>query len=210
MATSKIKIIENLEQRSDEWLNLRLGRIGGSSATNLMTTTRFETLFYEKLTEILTNSGIDYYSSNAMIRGVEYEPIAKYSYELENSVTVREVGYILNSDFRYAGLSPDGLINSYGAIEIKCPTSKTHIKSYISNEIPLNYLHQIAWYFVIYPRLRWVDYFSYDDRVSYIPYFQKRVRRKDIYDIILDITDKYFLFESRMDEVLTSIGFFNA
>jgi hypothetical protein len=206
---SKIKIIENLEQRSEEWLNLRLGRIGGSSAFKLTSDSRYDTLFYEKLTEILTASQIEGFTSKAMQRGIDQEPYAKAQYELENSVQVREVGYILNEDYRYAGLSPDGLVGRYGGIEIKNPTSKVHIKTCLTEKVPEEYLYQIAWYFIIYTKLRWVDFVSYDDRVSFLPYFQKRVKPEDILEYIDLLKEKYFKFENDMDYSLTKIGFFD-
>ncbi len=44
-----------------------------------------------------------------------------------------------------SGASPDGLVGNEGLIEIKCPTTATHLETLSSREVPAKHLPQIYW-----------------------------------------------------------------
>ena len=61
-----------------------------------------------------------------------------------------------------SGISPDGLIGEFEAIEIKCPARKKHM-SYIldSNMLVCDYIWQIVQYFVVIEKLEKLYVLSY-------------------------------------------------
>tara|TARA_R110000782_G_scaffold135656_1_gene228021 strand:- start:3840 stop:4442 length:603 start_codon:yes stop_codon:yes gene_type:complete len=121
------------EQGSEAWLKSRLGRPSASCFSKLITTTGkastqadgyINQLIGEKLTGELTPM----FKSDAMERGNELEPQAKFEYECLYGVTVDETGFILNDSSDY-GCSPDGLIlGESKGLEIKCPLTQTMVK----------------------------------------------------------------------------------
>lgn len=199
---SKIRIIKDVVQRSPEWHDLRLGRVGGSEAKGLTTPARMKTLLYTKLAEITTGIIPEIYVNQAMQWGIDHEEQAKEIYEAENLVEVEEVGYVANSDYLYGGLSPDGLVGKDGAVEIKNFDSKNHCAVISEDKVPSDNMPQILWYFVINTKLKWVDFVSYDVRNKKKPYHCVRVNRKDVVDDIKKMDENYTTFEKKLLELL--------
>jgi hypothetical protein len=61
------------------------------------------------LCERLTGRHTDNYVSPDMEWGIENEPLARTTYELQNKCDVEMVGYVLHPKIQWAGASPDGL-----------------------------------------------------------------------------------------------------
>ena len=125
----KVTIYNDIYQRTEEWHNIRLGRVGGSESSVLSVKGKSEsglgaaafTLLYEKAYELIQEEPVkENIVTFAMQRGMDLEPEAIHEYELSKMVKVDQVGYILNSDMKYAGYSPDGLVGEDGLIEVKC------------------------------------------------------------------------------------------
>lgn len=135
-----ITIIDNpqeVEQRSEEWFNLRLGRITGSRFPSLMPSTRQkpdefnktqETILKELAVERLTGAREEGFTNQYMQWGTEIEPLAIENYETDQWCKVKEVGFypFKIDDIDWFGDSPDGIIEGVKCIEIKCPKSTTH------------------------------------------------------------------------------------
>jgi exodeoxyribonuclease (lambda-induced) len=192
----------NLEQRTPEWLNMRLGRTGGSEAIGLTTKARMDTLIFKKMAEILTGNVDEIKPSESMLRGIDLEPIAVEKYELEEMAVTTEVGYITNDKYKYLGLSPDRIVGGLGGLEVKCPGSKEHVKTIIEGVVPKKHEPQIAMYFFVNEFLEWVDFVSYDDRVKAKPYFKITVTREEFAKQIKVVADGYKKYEEKMVEYL--------
>jgi putative phage-type endonuclease len=132
-------ILHDVEQRSDEWFALRMGKLTGSNFPMLMPSIRQKVkvndtqkkYLYEKACEILTGERKESFSNAAMQWGTDHEEEAVAYYELEKMVVVNEVGfYEINKNI---GDSPDGVTEDR-AIEIKCPNSTTHLSYLLDNE----------------------------------------------------------------------------
>lgn len=130
-----MNIIFDIEQGSDEWLKMRLGKLTASKFADVMTKGRGdapsktrESYMYQIAAEILTGSPQDSFKNSAMDWGNECEPAARAAYELENDVDVVECAFIERDE--WVGVSPDGLVNDDGLLEIKCPNSTTQIKRF--------------------------------------------------------------------------------
>ena len=83
-----------------------------------------------------------------------------------------------------AGASPDGLIGEAGLIEIKCPTSGTHIKTLLGEPIDPDYIKQMMWQMACTGRV-WCDFVSYDPRLPteyqlYLPRVERDLATMEI------------------------------
>lgn len=95
----------------------------------------------------------------AMRHGVACEPEARRWYEMERGIDVEQVGFCTTDDGRF-GCSPDGLIGTEGALELKCPQMKTHIEWLLANEVPDEHRAQVHGHLIVTGRL-WCDFMSY-------------------------------------------------
>jgi hypothetical protein len=117
-------------------------------------------------------------------------------------VKVDQVGYILNSDYKYAGYSPDGLVGEDGLIEVKCPGNSEFMRQIITNEIPKQYFCQMQWGMFISGR-KWCDYVVYNPDYHKSPLYIDRVDR--IEKTIETLKANYLAFESELDAILERI-----
>lgn len=155
-------------QRSETWFALRLGKLTGSSAADMLATIKKGEsaarrnlrvrLALERLTGTSQESG---FISADMERGTALEPEAIAAYELQTSAMVVPVGFMEHDDLA-AGCSPDGLVDADGLVEVKCPRSANHY-DYLKGEIPDEYWKQITHNLWISGRA-WADFVSYDPR----------------------------------------------
>ena len=113
----------DIEQNTDEWLDLRAGKPTGSKAGVIMA--NLGKAFSDTAKKYAVNIAIEQltgnripseYSNAHMTRGHEQEPLARAAYEGLNFVDVAEGGFFLNDG---VGISPDGLVGDNGLIEIK-------------------------------------------------------------------------------------------
>ena len=107
--------LHNVEQRSKEWFDLRLGKVGGSEAISLTTPARMKNLVNVKLAEILTGQAEQVFVNDAMQYGIDTEPIVVSLYEKEQFISTTEIGGVSNKDYPRAFLSPDRLVGNNGA-----------------------------------------------------------------------------------------------
>lgn len=207
----KVTIYNDIHQRSEEWHNIRLGRVGGSESSVLSVKGKSEsglgaaafTLLYEKAYEIIQKEPVkENIVTFAMQRGMDLEPEAIHEYELSKMVKVDQVGYILNSDYKYAGYSPDGLVGEDGLIEVKCPGNSEFMRQIITNEIPKQYFCQMQWGMFISGR-KWCDYVVYNPDYHKSPLYIDRVDR--IEKTIETLKANYLAFESELDAILERI-----
>jgi putative phage-type endonuclease len=157
-----MKILE-LEQRTDEWMQARLGIPTASNFDKIITTKgepskQAQKYMYRLAGERLSGTTEETYQNAAMQRGCELEDEARAFYSLINDVEVKQVGFCL-SDSGY-GCSPDGLIGEEGLIEIKCPQMATHVEYLIEGGLPITYFQQVQGQLLVTER-KWCDFISY-------------------------------------------------
>lgn len=161
----------NLEQGSEEWLSIRLGRVGGSESAALLTDPRNKadreagklssaclSLAYQKAGEKLVGQELPNFENFAMQRGSLLESEAREVYELETSSHVAQVGYITYGE--HFGVSPDGLVGTDGAIEIKCPLAAEWLRYHKERTPKKEHYAQMQWLMLITGR-QWCDYVVY-------------------------------------------------
>ncbi|TWS25567.1 YqaJ viral recombinase family protein [Tsukamurella conjunctivitidis] len=110
--------------------------------------------------------------SDDMQRGIDHEPYARDRYAEVNGVTVEQVGFMVRDvDGIRWGCSPDGLINTDGMLEVKCPRPATHIDTIIADTVPIEHMPQLQCALLTSGR-QWIDFVSF---VAGLPLYTKRV-----------------------------------
>ena len=159
-----MKIYNDLEQGTEEWLKIRLGKFGGTNAQAVATNGKgLETLCYEKVGEIITGRSKDRYTNKDMERGNEFETIARQAYEMQTGSDVKQIGYAELSE--YVGVSPDGLVGEDGLVEIKCPTDAKFIKFLINRKPDSKYIWQMQHQMYVTNR-KWCDFVIFNDNLN--------------------------------------------
>lgn len=159
-----------MEQRSAEWYAARLGNVTASRIADVVATTRNgygaarEGYMMELLAERLTGVSQEHYVNEAMLWGIEQEDFARAAYEADTGILMQEVGYIPHPEIPRTGASPDGLVGDHGLVEIKCPTTKTHLRFILDGVIEPDYEKQMCWQLECTGR-KWCDFVSYDPRL---------------------------------------------
>lgn len=170
-----------MDQRTDEWYQARLGRVTASRVKDVMAkgrTTR-QNYMMQLLCERLTGRHDEGFTSAAMQRGTELEPVARSAYEVDRGVMITETGLIMHPRIEGFGASPDGLVGAHGMLEIKCPNTATHIATMQSGRHDTQYEWQMLAQLSCAGR-DWVDFVSFDDRLPEpLQYFCARFERDE-------------------------------
>ena len=153
----------DMPQLSDEWFQIKLGKVGASSMSKVLAGGKGKTrksYMLKLAAEILTEQRVETYSNAAMERGIELEPEARREYGFIKGVDVEQIGWI-EQDNEKIGCSPDG-IPPDGLVEIKCPLATTHIDYCTMPEgwTPPEYMAQFQGQMWVCEK-PWVDFVSY-------------------------------------------------
>ena len=156
-----------MQQRTEEWFAARCGKVTASRMKDIIAksdTAAYRNYQAEIISERLSGRPAESYSSREMQRGTELEPKARAVYILETGSDVSETGLIPHPHIANSGASPDGLVDSDGLLEIKCPNTATHIDFLLHRQPKREYILQMQWQMACTGRL-WCDFVSYDDRL---------------------------------------------
>lgn len=194
---------DQMQQGSEGWVKVRLGRVTASRISDLMAKTKSgwgagrRNYMSDLVIEILTGAPIDHFKSKEMERGNEVEPQARSLYSLLRDVDIQEVGFVQHPAIEDAGASPDGLVGDDGMIELKCPNSATHIETLLTEKIPNDYMLQMHWQLACTGR-QWVDFVSFDLRLpANLQLFIKRIPRDNAQIIGLEVEVRAFIREMK-------------
>ena len=162
-------IVDNIEQGSKEWHDLRLGVVTASGFSSIITPARClpsqsaQPYMRRKLREWLTREEASTFSSEWTRRGTEMEDEARRWYQREIYASpdcVKKVGFVYLDDRKLVGCSPDALVGSFGGLEIKCPALHTQQEYLRANAVPSKYIAQIQGSMWATDR-DWWDFLSY-------------------------------------------------
>ena len=172
---------EEIIQGSDEWKQLRLGKVTASRVADVIVKTKSgysasrANYMAQLIAERLTGVPAESYTNAAMQHGVETEPEARAAYEFYKGATVEQVAFVPHPKIEQAGCSPDGLLGSDGLIEIKCPNTATHLETLLGKSVPGKYEAQIQFQLACTGRA-YCDFVSYDPRMpEHMRLFVKRM-----------------------------------
>lgn len=133
-----IKILE-VEQNTEEWLELRKNKVTGSIADNLLT---------RGLDEALKENYREFRGNFYTQRGHILEDEAIEVYEAIHDCTVARVGFVVNDKWPNAGCSPDGIDGDY-LLEVKCFGEKKHLDLKKHSDIPFKVMAQLQFNMMI-------------------------------------------------------------
>jgi putative phage-type endonuclease len=135
---SKIQLIPVIEQRSDEWYEIRKTLITASDFAQALGKGKFGT----KKQFIKKKCGFeeDIIDMNLppLQWGVRYEEVANMFYQYKMNVNVFEFGVIRHPTIECLGASPDGISELGIMLEIKCPWKRKKTET-----VPDQYYYQI-------------------------------------------------------------------
>lgn len=202
-------MIEMMDQGSDEWFAIRIGKVTASRVADILAKTKSgysasrDNYMAQLVCERLTNQKAESFTNAAMQHGTETEPLARAAYEALKDVLVDEVGFVPHPSIKMAGASPDGLVGDDGLIEIKCPNTATHIDTLLSESVPTKYFTQMQFQMACTGR-KWCDFVSFDNRLpEELQLFVKRVQRDDVYIKIMEAEIVQFIAE--LDEKIEKL-----
>ena len=206
-------IIRDMEQGTDEWLDMRAGVVSGTGFKKVLAKGRGETpsvgrfdYLVQLATERITGKPADETPvSFWMRRGTELEPLARALYEFDSGNDVDQCAFVYLNKHKRIGVSPDGLIGEDGLWEAKCPKLTTHAR-YLLDErrCPPAYVAQVQGQLWVTGR-KWCDVCSFSE-LSHIKLMTVRVWRDEEYiDSLADSVSDFLTDLDSMERKLRKV-----
>lgn len=172
-----------LDQGSEEWLAARRGKITGSRFKDARDKLRDgktpskACLSYamDVARERVGGSAPAKFQNAAMRTGTEQEPFARAMYEARTGYMVDEAGFYLSDDAVF-GLSPDGLIDADGVLEVKTMVASDTLFTAVADGDVSAYMDQCMGYLWLLGR-QWVDLVLWVPDLGHMVI--KRIRRDE-------------------------------
>ncbi len=166
----------NQFQNTGAWFNERTGKLTASRMAAAMSYLKNgnegadrRKLKIEILAERLTGNIVSKYVTSEMQWGVDTEPMAKDAFEQRyfkdfgELMIVQDVGFLDHPRIPMCGASPDGFCTDERIVEVKCPSTATHLNWLLEGEIPAEYRPQMCLQSSVTGRDVW--FVSYDPRL---------------------------------------------
>jgi len=191
------EIVTNIEQGSEAWGLLRCGKATGSEFSSILAKgqgiTRKKYL-RRLVSERLTGKPTETYKNAHMDRGQEQEPFARMAYQARTGNMVEEVAFIQHATLQ-AGVSPDGIIDLDGGLELKSVIPTVQLDTILEGGLPSEHKAQVQGFLWISGR-SWVDFASYSpDMPENLRLFICKVERDPAYIANLAAEVAAFLVE---------------
>jgi len=194
-----------MEQRTDDWFAVRLGRVTASRIADVTAKTKTgwgagrANYKAQLIAERLTGQRQESFTNAAMQWGIDTEEQARVAYAFLEGQKVIEEAFVTHPTILDAGASPDGLVGNDGLVEIKCPNTATHIETLKGGAIPGKYVGQMQWQMACTGR-KWCDFVSFDPRMpEEMQLFVYRLMRDDGQIAELEQMVRDFLAEVEAD-----------
>lgn len=134
-----------IDQNSEEWNQLRLGKFTASTFSDLFMdrkTAGYQKSIIKVAYERVTGESEESYSNKWMQRGNEKEQFAAEQYEMLTFSQLEPAGFYEFNEF--VGASPDRkIVNQNGGCEFKCPSFQVYQEYLETRKIPKGYYWQI-------------------------------------------------------------------
>lgn len=204
------KIYKDIEQGSEEWFALKLGKVSASKIADVMSRGKgsaepagVRNYRAAIVCERLTGQREETYTNGAMARGTELEPMARECYEFLTGATVEQVAFVDHPTIKLAGCSPDGILDGGGLIEIKCPNTATHIEYLLGKVPPTQYIPQMQFQMAC-TGATYCQFVSYDPRLPEdLQLFVAKLDRDDAY--ITQMENAIIAFQESVESMLISL-----
>ena len=202
-------IWHNVQQNSEEWEQLRVGKATASNFACIMANEGgvfgdvAKKYALQLALEIATGKKAEFsFTNRHMERGHEQEPIARMLYENMYFVDVTNGGFFDLGDY---GDSPDGLVEDDGVIEVKSVTASVHYATLKRNSFDPTYKWQFIGHLDCTGR-------AWNDSISYCSEFPTesqlivhRLYRKDYLDEIERLRKRRAEFIGLVQQILKTI-----
>ena len=184
-----MKILNELEQNSEEWFETRKGKITGSKLRGIVPLrgTAKKIGFYELLADRLAvpETGEP---EDERERGHRLEPEAIKLFSEQTGMKVESVGMCVSDNNPNMAYSPDGLVREAKKyvinVEVKCLSSARHLQALIEKKIPTdgayNFTAQNIQAFIVNEDCERNIFVFYDPRVTAKPLHWIEINRKDV------------------------------
>jgi len=217
MSTASVHI--DCTHGSREWFEARCGLVTASRCEDVIAvlkrkkkddgdkceTAQRKNYRMELAIEILTGRTWPQYVSKEMQWGIEQQPFACAAYEIGRNTLVESCGFFVHPTVDRFGASPDGLVGSAGLLEIKCPTTATHLTWMREKVIPLDHAPQMLAELACTGR-EWCDFVSFDSRLpEHLQLFIRRMERKDHEPLIKQLELEVDRFNADLDNFLAEL-----
>jgi hypothetical protein len=196
--------IVSCTQGSPEWFRIRAGRPTASEFSTVMASGRGggesktrRTYMLKLAGEILTGEPMEGFTNVHMERGKVMEDEARDLYAFMQDAEPQTVGFIINGN---KGCSPDSLIGTDGACEIKTKLPHLQIDALLRDEVPAEHKAQCQGVLWVAER-EWIDFVSYWPG---LPLLVKRMVRDEEY--IKQLSDAVDQFNTELNEVVATIN----
>jgi hypothetical protein len=192
--------IYSMEQYSDAWFEVRLGRVTGTHFQTLVSkpsSIGYKGLVNRIAAELITERADPLeknYTNDIMENGLETEEEAALVFceEVAGGLPIlEEVGFITpDRDHKYKdwiGVSPDRMIinearDITGGLEIKCPLAKTQISYIVGGVLPNDYKHQIQGAMYVTGFDKWLFMSYYPNMKPFIIEVKRDPEFMDLYE----------------------------
>ena len=181
-------IVDDVEQGTQAWIELRLGIPTASQFSRIVTpsgksSSSRDAYQGELLAEwVLGEPYSDWGGNDATERGRVLEPDARRYYVFVREAEVKTVGFCYRDSERMVGCSPDGLVGDNGALELKVPSAGKHLFWLAQQKVPKEHFPQVQGAMWVMGR-SWVDLMSYHPQ---LPPFIIRAVADPLYQMALD------------------------
>lgn len=201
----------DIKQNTDEWLDLRSGKVTGSAIGKIMA--NYGKAFGEPAKKLAINIAVervtgkridaDHYMNSHMERGHQEEPIARQLYEEVFFVDVENGGFYDNGN---TGCSLDGRVVVNGAVEIKSVIATTHYANIKRGTYDPTYKWQ--YFFNIQEsKADWLDFVSYCSSFpEHNQLYVYRIHREDIAKELIMIDNRLEEFENHVESIMRDIS----
>jgi len=170
-----------------------------------------QTLMLELISDYQSELEIDDYSSEAMERGNDLEPISVAKAASRLGVTFSKCGMLQSDTMPSFRFSPDAVCyNKAGVIvggyETKSKSGKKHIEYILADEVPPEHLWQCLCPMVMDDAVKWWAFGHYDDRNHINDLFLKGIKRADYEESITQARELLTQFFIDLDEAVEKLG----
>ena len=160
-----------IDQGSEEWHQLRLGKVTASRVADIMRKGRSgsdslsrQRYLGELVAERLTGRPTETFKSQDMQWGNDTESVALGAYAIYSCARLQPVPFVDHPKISMSGASPDQLVDDDGLCEIKCPATHTHIATLLGAPIAPDYVTQMQWQMTCTGRV-YCDFVSFEPRL---------------------------------------------
>ncbi len=190
------------EQGTPEWLAERAGHATASRFSDILakiktgeaaTRRNYRT---QLVTERLTGLPVEGYKNAAMQWGLETEAEAREQIEIMLGHVIMKAEFEKHPKIKWVGCSPDGLIDSDGGCEIKCPfVSTVHVET-LQEGMPNAHMAQVQGAMWVTGRKWWL-FVSYDPRMpEHLKLYSQVIKRDEEYIKMLQAEVSQFLLDT--------------